>query len=310
MGVAADGAGWAGVHAPARRRRVAHDLLTVTPNLDPITALCEHEQYQRLADGSPVHVVLAGFDEELLEQRGIPPEVVDPLGALVLPPGTLAALGVAEGDLVGVRLSTRGSWSSGSTAPSRRSVGARLAATLDADEPVYFDAAVWTACVEDPAMFTEPLPPLCEIVDDYGLAHSDEWLAPRGFDFARWRFERECEALAERYDIDSDDAFALHTLVDAVRPDVAAVGRRRSARTSRWPMRSPQPVGATRPRSTSSSIGAEFGAELADPLLAELLLAETVGTGRAGAAALGLFAEVMEPRCRARRGWRFGGCAR
>ena len=38
------------------------------------------------------------------------------------------------------------------------------------------------------------------------------------------------------------------------------------------------------------------GAELADPLLAELLLAETVGTGRAGATALGLFAEVMEPK--------------
>ena len=40
----------------------------------------------------------------------------------------------------------------------------------------------------------------------------------------------------------------------------------------------------------------ELGAELADPLLAELLLAETVGTGRAGAAALVVFAEVLEPR--------------
>ena len=69
-------------------------------------------------------------------------------------------------------------------------MGARLAAVLDADEPVYFDAAVWTACVEDPAVFTEPLLPLCEIVDDYGLARSGEWLAPGGFDFARWRFER------------------------------------------------------------------------------------------------------------------------
>ena len=62
-------------------------------------------------------------------------------------------------------------------------------------------------------MFTEPLPPLCEIVDDYGLAHHGEWLAPNGFDFPRWRFERECEALVRRYDIDPDDAFVLHTLV-------------------------------------------------------------------------------------------------
>ena len=30
----------------------AHDMLTVTSDLDPVTALCEHEQYRRLADGS------------------------------------------------------------------------------------------------------------------------------------------------------------------------------------------------------------------------------------------------------------------
>ena len=163
---------------------VAHDLLTVTPNLDPITALCEHEQYQRLADGSPAHVVLAGFDEELLEQRGIPPRWSTRSGRWSCRRARSAALGVAEGDLVGVRLSTQGLVVErvAATQPSL-AAGARLAATLDADEPVYFDAAVWTACVEDPAMFTEPLPPLCEIVEDYGLAHRDEWLAPEGFDF-------------------------------------------------------------------------------------------------------------------------------
>ena len=31
---------------------LTHDVLAVTPDLDPITALCEHEQYQRLADRS------------------------------------------------------------------------------------------------------------------------------------------------------------------------------------------------------------------------------------------------------------------
>ncbi len=146
-------------------------------------------------------------------QRGIPPGVVDPLGALLLMPGTLGALGVAEGDLVGVRLTARGLVVERVEALAHSAVGARLAATLDSDEPVYFDAAVWTACVEDPAVFTEPLPPLCEIVDGYGLAHRGEWLAPGGFDFARWRFERGCAALAERHDLDPDDAFALYTLV-------------------------------------------------------------------------------------------------
>ena len=56
-------------------------------------------------------------------------------------------------------------------------------------------------------------------------------------------------------------------------------------------------AGATRPGVDQFvDIVAVVGAELADPLLAELLLAETVGTGRAGATALGLFAEVMEPK--------------
>ena len=39
-----------------------------------------------------------------------------------------------------------------------------------------------------------------------------------------------------------------------------------------------------------------LGAALADPLLAELLLAETVGAGCDGASALGMFAEVLEPK--------------
>ncbi len=280
----------------------AHDILTVTPNLDPITALCEHEQYGRFADGSAARVVLAGFDDELLEQRGIPAEVVDPLGALLLMPGTLATLGVAEGDLVGVRLTARGLVVERVTALAHSAVGARLAAMLDADEPVYFAAAVWTACVEDPAVFTEPLPPLCEIVDDYGLAHRGEWLAPDGFDFDRWRFERGCAALAERRDLDPDDAFALYSLVklydqmslllidaaDADEPLEDALTAAAEGATG--------PDGAEPESDRFGDLIGELGAELADPLLAELLAAETIGTGRAGAPALGMFAETLEPK--------------
>jgi SEC-C motif len=279
----------------------AHDVLTVTPDLDPITALCEHEQYGRFADGSAARVVLAGFDDELLEQRGIPAGVVDPLGALLLVPGTLGTLGVAEGDLVGVRLTEQGLVVERVTALAHSAVGARLAAMLDADEPVYFDAAVWTACVEDPAVFTEPLPPLCEIVDDYGLAHRGEWLAPDGFDFDRWRFERGCAALAERHDLDPDDAFALYTLVqlydqmslllvdaaDADEPPEDALTAVGEGATG--------PDGAEPEADRFADLVGALGAELADPLLAELLLAETIGTGRDGASALGMFAEMLEP---------------
>jgi hypothetical protein len=112
-------------------------MLTVTPDLGPITALCDHEQYRRLADRSAAGVVMAGFDEELLEERGIPPEAVDPLGALLLEPGTLEALGVAEADLVSVRLTEQGLMVERVTAvPQGPAVAERLAATLDADEPV------------------------------------------------------------------------------------------------------------------------------------------------------------------------------
>jgi hypothetical protein len=55
-----------------------HDVLTVTPDLSSITALCEHTRYQRLADGSTARVVLAGYDDELLDERNIPGQVIGP----------------------------------------------------------------------------------------------------------------------------------------------------------------------------------------------------------------------------------------
>ena len=62
----------------------AHDMLTVTPNLDPITALCEHEQYQRFADGSTARSCWPGSTMSCSSSGDIPAEVVDPLGALLL----------------------------------------------------------------------------------------------------------------------------------------------------------------------------------------------------------------------------------
>ncbi len=275
---------------------LAHDMLTVTPDLDPVTTLCEDEQCSRFDDGSPAHVVLPMFDRELLDEREIPLHLVDPLGALLLAPGTLAARGVAEGDVVGVRLTTEGLAIEPVTAIADAAVGPRFAAMLDADAPVYFDAVVWTACADDPALFTQPLAPLSEIVDDAGLPRDDEWLAPAGFDFDVWHFERRCAALARRYDLDPDDAFALHTLLqiyeqtallfemadpDELLDDLApTVGEE-----------SEEPEGPN-----LGELAGELGGALADPVLAEILMTETIGSGPAGAAALGLFAESLEPK--------------
>ncbi|ASZ28240.1 hypothetical protein CK481_03270 [Mycobacterium tuberculosis] len=274
-----------------------HDMLGVTPDLDPITTLCEHEEYGRLADGSAARIVLAGYDEELLERRGIPDEAIDPGGALLLEPGTLATLGAAAGDLVGVRLTAAGLVLERiGTAGADTSVGARLAELVDPDEPAFFPAAVWTACVDDPAAFTEPVAPLREILDQHGLTHEDDWLAPGGFNFDAWRFENRCELLAFRHDLDPNDAVALYTLIklhetmslllEATDPDEL-----------------PRDVLATAAE-TATETGSDslvdllgdIGAALADPLLAELLVAETVGTDSGGAAALGLLTEMLEPK--------------
>ncbi|MGO9509439.1 MAG: SEC-C metal-binding domain-containing protein, partial [Mycobacterium sp.] len=264
----------------------AHDALTVAPDMNPITALCEYEQYTRFADGSTAQVAMNDYDDELLEQRGIPPELADPAGALLLAPGTLAALGVAEGDLVGVRLDTRGLVVERVTAVADSELGARLAAMLDPDKPVSCDGAVRTACIEDPAVFTEPLAPLREIIDDCGFALDGDWLAPGGFDFDRWRFVLGCTMLAERYELEVDDAIPLYALIKLYDNIFDLIEEGGSAEP-----------GLPKEGATLRELGAlvsQFGSALSDPLLAELFVAETNAEGSEGAAALDIFAEMLE----------------
>lgn len=268
---------------------VAHDLLTATPDLSAIAELCHHEQYQRLADGSPVIIVLNDYDDDVLDQRDIPPEAVDEGGALLLAPGTLSAMGVADGDLVGVRLTDSGLVVERVTAvrPSA-DLGDRLAATLAADEPTFLDAAVLTVCVDDPAAFTEPAPPLGDIIADRGLVRHLDSVAPHGFDFEAWRFERRCDRLVLRYGIGQDDALALHTLVTIY--ENMAMLLALSPEIVEEQDDSPQPAG-----DGYQELVAAFGSALRDPHLAEAFKSETVDSG-GHAAALGLFAETLEPQ--------------
>ncbi|TDH50782.1 zinc-binding protein [Mycobacterium eburneum] len=279
---------------------LTHDLLLTTPDLDPITGLCMHPQYQRLADGSAVQLAVADYDDELLEERNIPFELIDSSPALLLAPGTLAALGVGVGDLIGVRLSADGLVVEPVAAPGDGAVaGARLAATLTADESDFFDAAAWTACSQDPALFTEPLPPLSEIADAGGLVRRDAWLAPAGFDFGREDVNRDCARLAERHDLDDDEAFMLYALLrlhENMERELAATDAEEPE-----PLAAPDEAlaaadaGAADPEEAPDLL-AELGAALADPRLADALAEETDGSGALGAAALGMFAEVLEAK--------------
>lgn len=275
-----------------------HDILTVTPDLSPLDQLCEHEEYARFADGSPARVLMPEFDDELLAERGIPDEVIDRLGSVLqLAPGTLAALGVAEGDLIGVRLDERGLAVERVTAPADSAAGERLAATVAADEPVDVAAAVWTACVEDPALFTEPLAPIGEIVDAAGLAHSGEWLASTEFDFDSWHFEQECELLAARHELDREDAVPLYALVKLYE-QVSAIMEAIAEADEGLEDVSPEGLGdaAELEDDEFAALVAEAGAALADPVMAEALSTETIDADSEGAAALGLFAEILESK--------------
>lgn len=268
---------------------IAHDLLSVTPDLDPIVELCQHDGYQQLANGVPLLVALPGFDDVLLEQRGAPVDILDSGGALLLEPGTLATLTVAPGDLVGLRLGDEGLVLEAVTATAPASAAEALTAVLDTEEPVDFDAAVWAACAGDPALFTVAQPPLSEIVDAHGLARYDDKLAPGGFDFDRWRFERECLRLAHRHGIDPDGAFALNTLITAHRHMTALLDRVDEG--------GDESAGPLESDSTDTEFGdllATVGVALTDPMLAHLLVQETTGPGGHQAAALGMLAETLE----------------
>ena len=273
---------------------VAHDLLTDTADLGPVTELCEFDGYQQLADGSPIRVVVAEFDDDVLAERGIPVDVVPEVGVL-LPAGTLAALGVGAGDLVGIRLTDVGLAVERVTSVGPGDdVAARLTALLAEDEPTFVGAAVYELCVADPELFAEPLPPITAVIADAGLVLDGESMAPPGFDFAQWRFEARAALMAERYDITLDDAFAVQSLVvlydrisDALDTAVEDIGVHA------------EHIGVEddSPELDADDVDliADAGSALSSPLLAAILLAETLDGG-GSPAALGLFAEALEPQ--------------
>ncbi|MGH3785178.1 MAG: hypothetical protein ACRDRG_01180, partial [Pseudonocardiaceae bacterium] len=293
---------------------VEHDILDVNPDLQPFDMLTERVEYQQLADGSPVVGVLMPFDADTLTARGIPLDMVSDHGALLLPSGYLRGKGLGEGDVLALGLAGDGLLLEPvpepvMTAETVAGLGQRLSAVLldtESDEPLPLDVAVRTACADDPALFTEPLPPLGAAVDACGLAHDGEWLAAQGFDFRQWRVDNRRAAIARRYDLGDDEALvvlAIVTLYDRVALVHAAAqnaqedgGEALLAACAAELMSQPEPSPADpdRDHDEDRTVRAAV-AFLAEPAVAEAVLAETIGSGSDGAAALGLFAETLEP---------------
>lgn len=299
---------------------VEHDILALIPDLEPVTMLTGREEYQRLAGGSLVVEVLMPFDADTLAERDIPLDVVGDHGALLLPPGYLRGQGLGEGDVITLGLARDGlvleSVPEPVVTPEAVAVlGQRLSAVLEAepDEPLVLDAAVWTACADDPTLFTELLPPLGAALDACGLAHDGEWLAARGFDFRQWRVEQRCAAVARAHELSDDEALsvlAIVTLYNQVAELLAATVAAQedggelaafAAELAGQPALSP--AGPDRDHGTDTvantpavrpAMVRKTTAFLAEPAVAEAVLAETIGSGSDGAAALGLFAETLE----------------
>lgn len=263
---------------------VSFDLLNITPDLVPIAGLCDSAPYQRLADGSAVRYVMPG-DDRLLDQLDIPADVVEGGGVLALAAGTFEALGVDDGDVIGLRLSDVGLAVERVTTAIKTTVGAQLTALLGR-QPERIDALVWTACVADPTLFTDPGGPLSELVAERGLTRHGVWLAPPEFNFSRWAFQRDCERLARRHRLDDDAALTLNTLLRLY--TLMAVQHLRES--------DPSDEGDKPAAAAFGDIMDDVGAALADPRIAELLAAETVRHGRFSAGGLRLLADALAPR--------------
>ncbi len=287
-----------------------HNMIAFGPDVAPLSMLTESQIYQRLADGSPIADVLPFLDRDVLAERGVPATAVGGDGVLLLPPGRFAALGVAAGDLVGLRVTADGFELAAAGELTTCDVGGPLAALIDErqDGPLMLDVAVWTVCAADRGLFREPTAPLGDLLSASGLAHEGDWVARGGFDFGAWRLQGRITTIRARYDLADDEALAVLAtvrlyeqtleLVDAVTSGqesgdgqelAGAVSQLPQPHVDSAPSNGDQELNPDR---TTVRATMEF---LAEPVVAAAVLAETSTDEDRASVALGLFAESAEP---------------
>jgi len=264
---------------------VALGYLDASPDLDALSIFFDQPEYGRLVDGGTVTSVLPGFDDELLADRGIPVDATSSIEVLLLERDLLRRKGFSAGDLVGVALRPDGleltAVAAVEPAPDMSTRLTRTLAALGDGEAVELADLVWQLCGDDPALFTTPLPPLTELLADAGLVVEGEWVGPAGFDFQAWRLDKRIGVVCGLYDLDEDEG-------------VAVLGIR-------------ELVGSHDDAPLDLELLRALLDFLVDPAVAHAVFMETAGTGAEGAAALGAFAESVEPaaprRARAALRW-------
>jgi hypothetical protein len=287
---------------------VAHDMIGFGPDLAPVSMLTEIDTYQRLVDGSPISDVSPFLDEGVLAARGVPLEDVDSEGALLLPPGHFATLGVDAGDLVGLRVTTNGFELVTVAEPAPSDISTALTTLLEQrrDQPEMLDNAVWTVCADDDNLFRQPTEPLGDLLAAGGLACDGDWIACGGFDFGAWRVAARVERIKSRYELDEDEALAVLAtvrlyeevldLVEAVQAAEGSGEHEVAELVSQLASGSePAPLDDEKepePDRTTVRMALEF---LAEPMVAAAALEEIQSVDEGSAVALGVFAESAEP---------------
>lgn len=287
--------------------------LGVSPDLEPISILTEDATYTRLTDGTSLTEVLPELDASLLKERGIELDGLDE-AIWLLEPDTLRRLDVAAGDLVGVTVRSDGFELVAVTEPEEDAddLGAALADVVEeygGDHPLQIDSTVWQAGVDVPDLFTSPGQPLADAFASAGLAVAGEQVAPPGFDFSRWRANNRIHHLKHAYRLEHDEAVAVLALSGVYEQMASVLEQAQGALDAGEdletlfdgpdagdPSSATPSTGADSLRMPSQEVVRDLLELLDEPPMAYALLAETIGAGREGAAALGLFAETLEPQ--------------
>jgi hypothetical protein len=288
---------------------LAHDVLGVAPDLDPILMLSDEPEYTRFVDGTAVRIVMPDFPSD--EDRDVPSDALDMSGSLLLRPGTLAGLGVAAGDLVGLQLTATGlelvRAEQAVPAETIADLSRRVLAMLQADpeHPLHIEDVAYGLLADVPTAFVEPLLPLQELLAGWQLPTFGDLVGVPGFDFAEWRAHQRIARLSRRYELSEDEALAvaaisrLHESVLGVmdafttRQDSGDTTALESVLGATPPaaQEQPDPAAVIPARTVAATL--PF---LEEPAVAQALLEETCFSDESSAASLGLLAETLEPQ--------------
>lgn len=199
---------------------VDSDLVDPQPDLEIVLSLSidEGDDWE-LSDGTAVLTVFAGEEPDKLD---VPEQLYDADFLLSLPSGWLREKGFRAGDLLALRYGPAGwDWEKPTEAGAPDQVVERFWAVSDS-RPILLDAEVWTLVYETGA-FTDPLPPVAEIVAAAGLEQTPSFIGRPGRKYVEYFAGRQARHLTRSHGLSESDARAL-ALFDSFGDDLAGLG--------------------------------------------------------------------------------------